>query len=67
MVITAEYNNDILKLGEKLDYPEGKKLKILVFDTELSSNQTSFFDFIKKKRFTLPVDYKFDREQMNER
>jgi hypothetical protein len=65
-VATATYTNNKLALDEKLGYIEGQRLKIIIFD-ERKAKKDDFLEFVNRNSFNLPADYKFDRDEANER
>ena len=65
-IATATYHNNTLNLDENLNFYEGKKVKIIIIDEE-NRKKENFFNFINKKRITLPTNYKFNREELYER
>lgn len=65
-IATATYNNNALKIDEKLDFCEGKRLKVIIIDEE-KKKKDNFLEFVKKSRINIPKDYKFNRDELHER
>ncbi len=65
-VVNATFKNNSLMLDENLKMLEGKKVKILVFDED-TNKMSTFFDFVSNNKFKIPENYKFNREELNER
>ncbi len=65
-IATATYLNNNLTLDEKFSFAEGQKLKIIIFD-EKKGKMDNFLEFVNHNHFNLPADYKFNRDELNER
>ncbi|HHE39190.1 MAG TPA: DUF104 domain-containing protein [Candidatus Cloacimonetes bacterium] len=65
-IATATYNNNALKIDEKLDFCEGKRLKVIIIDEE-KKKKDNFLEFVKRSRINIPKDYKFNRDELHER
>lgn len=65
-ILTGNYRQGHLVLDETLDSDwEGKRVNIIVYDVEESSNkQQKFFDLVDKQSFDLPLDYRFNRDEL---
>ena len=69
-IATATYNNNALKIDEKLDFCEGKRLKVIIIDEEKKKKKKkkdNFLEFVKRSRINIPKDYKFNRDELHER
>jgi predicted DNA-binding antitoxin AbrB/MazE fold protein len=77
-VLQATYHDGKLSLDEKLDTAlEGRKLRIIVLgdvvkaedegDQVLEPRKQRFLEQLQQHSFTLPEDYKFNREDLYER
>lgn len=70
IVLEATYKNGLLILDQGLESKhEGKRFKLLVIEAQdtLEAEKERFFQFVEKHAFTLPNDYKFNREEIYER
>jgi hypothetical protein len=67
-VIQAICNNGNLILYEKFsDEWEGKSFKVILVETdEIKVKKQRFFEFVDQHFFTLPDNYKFNREELYE-
>jgi hypothetical protein len=63
---TAIYHNNALCLEENYNFIEGEKFKVIILDKGLKQKQ-NFFDFVKTNQIKTPIDYTFNREELNER
>ncbi len=68
-ILDATYNDGKLILKDKLDSSnEGKNMKILLLNFDsVESKKKEFLNAVKNHSFKLPEDYKFNREEANER
>ena len=68
-ILNARYENGRLLLEEKLlNVKEGKKVRVIVVDNEETNiRKAAFLASVEKYRFTLPDDYQFNRDELNER
>ncbi|KPQ32623.1 MAG: hypothetical protein HLUCCO16_19760 [Phormidium sp. OSCR] len=66
-ILTGNYQQGHLVLDEALDSDwEGKKLHIVVYEADnFSTKQQEFFDLVDRHSFDLPLDYKFDRDELH--
>lgn len=62
--IGTVHNNS--SVFDKLNSPEGEKVKVVIKDEEETKKQ-KFFDFIKKNKKDFPKDYRFNREELYDR
>ena len=69
IVTKATYKNGTLVLDQSLGLEkEGKKFKIIIVEEEkVRTKKERFLQSIEKHAFTLPKDYKFNREEIHER
>ncbi|MGR3177166.1 MAG: hypothetical protein ACUZ8E_03810 [Candidatus Anammoxibacter sp.] len=70
IVTKATYKNGMLVLDQSLGLEkEGKKFKIIIVEEEkkIRSKKERFLQSIEKHAFTLPKDYKFNRDEVYER
>ncbi len=67
--LDAVYKNGTLILNEKLgNENEGKKFKVIIYEQKPAGiKKQEFFEFMEKRNFKLPDDYKFDRDNLHER
>ena len=65
-IATATYNNNTLKIDEKLDFYEGKRLKVIIIDEEVKKKD-NFFEFVKRNKINIHQEYKFNRDELHER
>ena len=63
-LIGTVHNNS--SVFDKLNFPEGKKVRVVIKDEEETKKQ-KFFDFIKKNKKDFPKDYRFNREELYDR
>jgi hypothetical protein len=58
----------IIKIPSEYQDFLDKELNIIILTAEdTSKRKERFFESVKKHSFKLPPDYKFDRDEMNER
>jgi len=67
--ITPPLNLDILPEQARLEVIDFYYFLVNKYVTEkpMDNNKKKLFENINKHRFTLPTDYKFDRDEANER
>lgn len=66
--VQATYHNGNLVLSEKLQSVlDGETVKVLILDIDEDDRKSSFLSNLKKHRYTLPVDYRFDRDEIYDR
>ena len=63
-LIGTVHNNSIV--FDKLNLPEGKKVRVIIKDEEKTKKQ-KLFNFIKKNKTDFPKDYRFNREELYDR
>lgn len=63
-LIGTVHNNSIV--FDKLNLPEGKKVRVIIKDEEETKKQ-KLFNFIKKNKTDFPKDYRFNREELYDR
>ena len=65
IVTKATYKKGTLVLDQSLGLEkEGKKFKVIIIEEEkIRTKKERFFQSIEKHAFTLPKDYKFNREE----
>ena len=63
-LIATVHNNSIV--FDKLNLPEGKKVRVIIKDEEETKKQ-KLFNFIKKNKTDFPKDYRFNREELYDR
>ena len=63
-LIGIVHNNSIV--FDKLNLPEGKKVRVIIKDEEETKKQ-KLFNFIKKNKTDFPKDYRFNREELYDR
>lgn len=65
-ILTGNYQQGHLVLDETLDSDwEGKRVTIIVYEADDSSTkQQKFFDLVDQQSFDLPLDYRFDRDEL---
>ncbi len=63
-LIGTVHNNSIV--FDKLNLPEGKKVRVIIKDEEETKKQ-KLFNFIKKNKTDFPKDYRFKREELYDR
>ncbi|MFH1117866.1 MAG: hypothetical protein V1792_28425 [Pseudomonadota bacterium] len=68
-ILEAVYRDGVLVPDRSLGAArEGKKFKLIVIEQEESEDRReSFFQFVNNHRFDLPVDYRFDRDEIHKR
>ncbi|WP_347274115.1 hypothetical protein [Candidatus Kuenenia sp.] len=69
IVTKATYKKGTLVLDQSLGLEkEGKKFKIIIVEEETTHvKKERFLQYVEKHAFTLPKDYKFNREEIYER
>lgn len=69
IVTKATYKKGTLVLDQSLGLEkEGKKFKIIIVEEETTpAKKERFLQSVEKHAFTLPKDYKFNREEIYER
>jgi len=69
ILLNATYKSGALILDERLGIEkEGKKFKVILIEKDSPKvKKEKFFDFIEKHAFTLPKDFKFNREELHDR
>ncbi|MCP4345798.1 MAG: hypothetical protein GY795_09760 [Desulfobacterales bacterium] len=69
LVLNATYKDGAFIPDQNLGMDkEGKKFKIFIVEEEKTEiRKEQFFRFVEKYAFSLPEDYKFDREELHER
>ena len=63
-LIGTVHNNSIV--FDKLNLPEGKKVRVIIKDEEETKKQ-KLINFIKKNKTDFPKDYRFNREELYDR
>lgn len=63
-LIGTVHNNSIV--FDKLNLPEGKKVRVIIKDEEETKKQ-KLFNFIKKNKTDFPKDYRFNKEELYDR
>ena len=63
-LIGTVHDNSIV--FDKLNLPEGKKVRVIIKDEEETKKQ-KLFNFIKKNKTDFPKDYRFNREELYDR
>ncbi|HAG81856.1 MAG TPA: hypothetical protein DCL61_11990 [Cyanobacteria bacterium UBA12227] len=65
----AIYQNGSLILSERLSPTlEGKRFKVIILDTdEIETRRERFFQLVEKHNFALPVNYRFNRDELYDR
>lgn len=66
MITNASYSNSSLLLLNKLNFPEGKQLKIIIIDREPVKKEM-FLDFVRLNKLKIPKGFTIKREELYDR
>jgi len=68
MVLEATYHQGQLILNHPLGTEqEGKKFKVILHEADLEVHPAQFFQWVETHSFSLPDDYRFQRDELYER
>ncbi|HPI20535.1 MAG TPA: hypothetical protein PKY56_09210 [Candidatus Kapabacteria bacterium] len=63
-VLNAKYSNNSIIIEKKLNFDENEEIQVIVMKNK---SKEKFFEFVDSISFDLPEDYKFDREEANDK
>ena len=68
-ILQATYQNGNLVLNQRLrNVVEGQVLKIMVLDSDnVALKKERFLTFVDRYAFKIPVNYRFDRDELHAR